>query len=51
MTWLTVIHAVAGIVKKLGKDKEAQQNVDQAAGLGLDRGVLGSTIEEFKQAR
>ena len=33
----------------LGKDKEAQQDVDQAVGLGLDRDRLEGAIEELKK--
>ena len=35
----------------LGKDKEAQQDVDRAVELGFDRGLLDSAIENAKKQR
>ena len=35
----------------LGKDKEAQQDVDRAVALGFDRGMLDEATEEFKKER
>ncbi len=35
----------------LGMDKEAQQDVDRAKELGIDRGKLEVTIEELKGQR
>jgi len=35
----------------LGKDMEAQKDVDRAVGLGFDRGKLDSGIGELKKQR
>ena len=35
----------------LGKDKEAQQDVNRAVGLGFDRDMLDGSIEELKKQR
>ena len=35
----------------LGKDREAQQDVDRALALGFDRGTLDGAIEEIKKER
>ena len=35
----------------LGKDEEAQMNVDRAVGIGMDRSALEGAIEELKKLR
>ena len=35
----------------LGNDKEAQQDVNRAVGLGIDRDMLDGSIEELKKQR
>ena len=35
----------------LGEDKEAQQDVDRAVGLGIDLGILECALEDAKKQR